>query len=319
LENDRSSRVLVTGGAGFIGSHLVERLVGRGDVVTVIDDLRNGRAGNLGSVDGRARLVAGDCATAASLITGETFDRIYHLAAPAYVPPSVDDPIGDLRANVEQTLVLLQAVRACRQRPRFIHVSSAAVYGQPAVQPIAEDAPPAPVSPYGVDKFAAEEHVRVASRLHDIPAVVLRYFPVYGPRQRKQVVFDLINKVVADPARIEVFGTGRELRDLVYVDDIVTGTLVAADRAPAKGEAYNVGSGTMVSIADVVGEVCRTLGAVPEVVYSGSVRPGDSERMAADITRLSALGYRPATALHAGIQRTVAWVTAAVEDEGAVA
>ena len=321
MERDNASRVLVTGGAGFIGSHLVERLVARGDQVTVVDDLRSGRADNLADVADRIQLEQGDCVTAAAVAARCGCDLVFHLAAPAYVPPSVDDPITDLRANVEQTLVLLQALRKLEEKPKLIHVSSAAVYGQPNVQPIREDCPPAPVSPYGIDKFAAEEHVRVASMLHGFPAVILRYFPVYGPRQHKQVVFDLINKVVADPGRIEVYGTGRELRDLCFVDDVVSATLTAADHAPATGEAYNVGSGRMVVIADVVRAITRVLDATPAVDYTGSVRPGDSQRMVADITKLRRLGYAPAVDLAEGIARTVAWVTGgrADEDEGAVA
>ncbi len=321
MARDNASRVLVTGGAGFIGSHLVERLVARGDHVTVVDDLRNGRLDNLDAVADRIHLQEGDCLTAAAVVARNGCDMVFHLAAPAYVPPSVDDPITDLRANVEQTLVLLQALRKLDEKPKLIHVSSAAVYGQPNVQPIREDCPPAPVSPYGVDKFAAEEHVRVAAMLHGIPAVILRYFPVYGPRQRKQVVFDLVNKVVTDPERIEVYGTGRELRDLCFVDDVITATLIAADHASAIGEAYNVGSGRMVAIADVVRAITRALGATPAVDYTGSVRPGDSQRMVADITKLRRLGYTPAVDLAAGIARTVAWVTgrSAGEDEGAVA
>jgi UDP-glucose 4-epimerase len=300
-------RALVTGGAGFIGSHLVERLLERGDEVTVVDDLRNGRRSNLATAVDEIRLIEGDCSRAAGLLGSEDFDVVYHLAAPAYVPPSVDDPVADLRANVEQTLILLQALRA--RSTKLVHVSSAAIYGEPNVQPIREDVPPAPVSPYGVDKFAAEEHVRVASLLHGLPTVILRYFPVYGPRQRKQVIFDLINKAIADPRRIEVFGTGQELRDLVYVDDVVSATLIAADRAPANGEAYNVGSGRMVTIAEVVREVCRAIGSVPAVAYTGAVRKGDSSRMVADISRLRALGYEPETSLRRGIAATVDWVT----------
>jgi len=165
------------------------------------------------------------------------------------------------------------------------------------------------VSPYGVDKFAAEEHVRVAALLHGVRAAILRYFPVYGPRQRKQVVFDLINKVAASPRRIEVFGTGQELRDMGFVDDVVAATIVAADRAPGRGEVFNVGSGQMVTIAQVAETVARARGAQPEIVFTGSVRPGDSERMVADISRLRTLGYEPAVSLEQGIARTVAWVT----------
>jgi UDP-glucose 4-epimerase len=317
VKQHRPARVLVTGGAGFIGSHLVARLVARGDEVTVLDDLRTSSVDNLAEVAEQITFVQGDCAHVAELLDG--CDLVFHLAAPAYVPPSVEDPISDLRANVEQTLLLLNALRRLERAPRLIHVSSAAIYGSPAVQPIREDLPPAPVSPYGVDKFAAEEHVRVASKIHGIRAAILRYFSVYGPRQTKQVVYDLIQKVNADPARIQVHGTGHELRDLVYVSDVVEATLIAADRAPGHGEAYNVGSGSYVSIADVVAAVCRAMGAQPQIAWTGSVRPGDPDRIVADISRLTQLGYEPAVAFTDGIERTVAWAGAPATDRGAVA
>lgn len=296
----RPASVLVTGGAGFVGRHLVERLVARGDAVTVID-LRP-IAPDEPNV---AQREVGDCTTAAALIAANTYDTIFHLGAPAYVPPSVDDPIADLKANVEQTLILLQALR--RRPARLIHVSSAAIYGEPNVEALTEDMPPAPVSPYGIDKFAAEEHVRVAARLHGIRAAVLRYFPIYGPGQRKQVVYDTIGKMLRSPGRIEVFGDGTERRDLVYVDDVVEATLIVADRAPAHGEAYNVGTGTCVTIGEVVTQVARALGIEPQIDWTGSVRPGDSVAMVADITKIAALGYAPGTPFEDGIKRTVAW------------
>jgi len=315
LEEHRPARVLVTGGAGFIGSHVVEQLAASGAAVVVVDDFRTSSRENLASVASAVEVVEGDCSTAAALILERGFDTVFHLAAPAYVPPSVEDPVGDLRANVEQTLVMIAAMRAVTDKPRFVHVSSAAVYGQPERQPIAEDAPIAPVSPYGVDKFAAEEHVRVASAIHGFPAVILRFFPVYGRRQTKQVVYDLIRKLMADPARVEVYGTGAELRDLCYVEDVARATLVAARRAPARGEAYNVGSGSMVSIAEVVEAVAAAMGAQPRIEFTGSVRPGDSLRMAADVGALRALGYEPQVSFEDGIARTVAWVTDHVRQE----
>ena len=320
MEQHRPARVLVTGGAGFIGSHLVARLVARGDDVRVLDDFRNSTSANLAPVAGRITFVDGDCTRAADLLAD--LDYVFHLAAPAYVPPSVEDPITDLRSNVEQTLHLLNALRSIKRRPRLVHVSSAAIYGSPALQPIREDFMPAPVSPYGVDKFAAEEHVRVAAAIHGLRAVILRYFSVYGPLQRKQVVYDVIQKVLANRERIQVHGTGHELRDLVFVEDVVDATLVAAERAPGRGEAYNVGFGTHVSIADVVRAVCVSLGADPEVCWTGSVRPGDPDRIVADISKLRRLGYEPRVAFAEGIARTVAWATASAtgeQDEGAVA
>lgn len=303
VEQHRPASVLVTGGAGFVGSHLVERLVARGDSVAVVD-LRPQTGAAPAGVDRHV----GDCTVAAELIAASAYDTVYHLGAPAYVPPSVEDPISDLRANVEQTLIILQALRSHPRPARLIQVSSAAIYGAPDVPALREDMAPAPVSPYGVDKFAAEEHVRVASALHGTPAAILRYFPVYGPGQRKQVVYDLINKMLDNPERIEVFGDGSERRDFIYVDDIVEATLCVADTAPAKGEAYNVGTGTQVTIAELVAEVARTLGLSPQIDWSGNVRPGDSVAMVADITKIGGLGFAPTTSLADGVKNTAAWV-----------
>lgn len=311
MEQHQPARVLVTGGAGFIGSGLVARLVARGDQVTVLDDFRNASSQNLAVLGDAITVANHDCSRVGELLDG--VETIYHLAAPAYVPPSVTDPLGDLRANVEQTLHVLNAMRAVATPPRLVHVSSAAIYGSPLTQPIREDFPSAPVSPYGVDKFAAEEHVRVAAKIHGLRALTLRYFSVYGPRQRKQVVYDVIQKVRANPHRIEVFGTGREARDLVYVDDVVTATIAAADRAPAEGEAYNVGTGEAITIARVVDEVCHAMHAEPDIAWTGSIRPGDPESIVADIAKIRALGYEPQVAPADGIARTVAWAVAAAE------
>lgn len=299
----------MTGGAGFIGSHLAEALVARGDDVTILDDGRNANADeNLADVRDRVTLLEGDCTRATEAIDACTPDTIYHLAAPAYVPPSIEDPLADLRGNVEQTLHLINALRGRDRMPRLVHVSSAAVYGHPNVQPIRETYPPAPVSPYGVDKFAAEEHVRVASLIHGIRAVVLRYFPVYGPRQRKQVVYDLIRKLDADAERLEIHGTGRELRDLCFVDDIVAGTIAVGENAPGRGEAVNLGSGHMHTIEHVARTICTVLGVEPELAFTGNVRPGDAERIVADITKARTFGFEPRVTLREGIERTVAWV-----------
>jgi len=309
VTHHRPARVLVTGGAGFIGSHLVEALVARGDAVTILDDGRNANADeNLAAVKDDVTLLEGDCTRASEAIDASNPDTIFHLAAPAYVPPSVEDPLSDLRGNVEQTLHLLNALRVRDRAPRLVHVSSAAVYGHPNVQPIRETYPPAPVSPYGVDKFAAEEHVRVASLIHGIRAVVLRYFPVYGPRQRKQVVYDLIRKIDADPSTLEIHGTGRELRDLGFVDDIVAGTITVGEAAPGRGEAINIGSGQMHTIEHLARTICSVLGVEPELRFTGNVRPGDAERIVADITKARTFGFDPRVSLREGVERTVAWV-----------
>lgn len=310
MTSHRPCRVLVTGGTGFIGSHLVDALIRRGDEVTILDDLSNSTAENIPATLDPKRYVQGDCTRAADVLRAVEAELVFHLGAPAYVPPSIEDPITDLRRNVEQTLHLLDAIRQQKRPPRLVHVSSAAVYGHPPVQPIRETYPPAPVSPYGVDKYAAEEHVRVATQLHGLRSLILRYFPVFGPRQRKQVVYDLITKLLNDPTTLEVYGTGRELRDLCYVDDVVRATLIAADRAPGRGEAYNIGTGRMVTIEHVARTVADVLGAEPKISFTGAIRPGDAERLVGDITQIRTLGFEPQVIFRDGISRTVSWVRA---------
>ncbi|MCA1832384.1 MAG: NAD-dependent epimerase/dehydratase family protein [Actinomycetota bacterium] len=309
--------VLVTGGAGFIGSHLVEAMVARGDEVTVLDDLRGAAVSNLDAVLGRIRFEEADLIDADldSLVHGGGYDLIVHLAANAYVPPSVEDPLYDLRLNFESTVRLLQAIRTSQRKPRLVYASSAAVYGSPKHNPVTEEAPFAPVSPYGVHKLAAEQDVRVFAELFDIHASVVRFFSTYGPRQRKQVVYDLIRKIEANPEEIVVHGDGTQVRDFVYVTDVVAAVLAVADHAPGRGEAFNAGAGTPTTIAELVLEVCRSMGAAPRIDWTGSVRPGDPQAFVADVSRLQALGYQPDVSLSQGVDNVVAWARSPSEQE----
>lgn len=303
-----TSRVLVTGGAGFIGTHLVHRLVADGADVTVVDDLSGPSARPVPNGVHWFRLRLPDPRLRALVAEGR-FDRIYHLAGAAYVPPSIDDPAGDLGNNAEVTLDLLEAVRHGSPRTPLLFTSSAAVYGSPTVLPIAETTPIVPVSPYGVSKYAAEQYVSLYARLHGLRTASLRLFSVFGPGQRKQVVFDLIARLAADPARLEVIGTGTEMRDFVFVEDVVGAAIAVMGGAPLEGEVYNVASGTGVTIAGLVEQVVAVLGVRPEVVWTGEVRPGDALHWVADITRLRALGFAPATTLAAGVRRVAEWFT----------
>lgn len=308
-------KVLVTGGAGFIGSHLVEHLVAGGDAVTVLDDLRNSSKTNLSSVLGRIEVVTADVAGGGlrALVAEAGFDRIFHLAGPAYVPPSVEDPVGDNNATVGTTLEVLEAIRHHSPRTQLVYTSSAAIYGDPATQPIHEDLPPAPVSPYGLHKYTAEQEVRLYAMLYGLRTASARLFSVYGPRQRKQVIFDIVRKIVASPARIEAHGDGTQVRDFVYVTDVVGALVHIAGNAPSRGEAYNVASGEPVTIADVITMVCAALGAAPEIVWSGSVRPGDPEKWIPSIERLRAIGFSPSVRTAEGVRRTVEWASGIAE------
>ena len=300
------SRVLVTGGAGFIGAHLVRRLAAGGADVTVVDDLSAPSAKPVPSDVTWHRLRLPDPRLRTIVAEGR-FDRIYHLAGAAYVPPSIEDPAGDLGNNAGVTLDVLEAVRRGSPETPVVYTSSAAVYGSPTELPISEQTPIAPVSPYGVSKYAAEQYVSLYARLHGLRTASLRLFSVFGPGQRKQVVFDLIAKLAADPDRLEVIGLGSELRDFVFVEDVVAAAIAVMERAPLTGEAYNVASGCGITIGELAGHVADLLGLAPVVSYTGEVRPGDALHWVADISRLRALGFAPAVSVRDGVRRVAAW------------
>lgn len=305
-------RVLVTGGGGFIGSHLVTALAQQNAQVTVVDNWKTGQPTNLTAVSDNVTVAA--CALGEWLKTDELahgeFDFVFHMAANAYVPPSVENPRYDFEANVLNTFGLLEALRALPHAPRLVNTSSAAVYGNPTVMPIREDSPLAPISPYGVSKLTGERYAAVYAQLYGMRISSVRLFSVYGPRQQKQVVFDFIRKLRQDPKHILVHGDGSQARDFVFVTDVVNALLVVAEHAPGQGEAINVASGVVYTIADLVAECSRALDVQPEIEFTGKVRPGDAERWQVDITVLKELGFAPQVDLRQGIEIIRDWYDA---------
>jgi len=303
------SRVLVTGGAGFVGSHLVERLVDLAASVTVVDDLSTGRIENVNSVlSGIEMINEGVVGFAQSgLVETGDYDVIFHLAANSYIPPSVHDPQFDFDVNLRGTFVLLECLRRMDFPPVFVNVSTAGVYGNPVKLPITEEDPTVPISPYGVSKLAAERYVSVFSKLYGMPATSLRLFSVYGPRQRKQVLYDLLEKIRINPRCIEILGDGSQTRDLVFVTDVVEAMILVADTAPLQGEAFNVASGTSHSIRELAEALCRTLDSFPELTFTGQVRLGDAQKWEVDIGKVKQLGFVPRVLLDEGLKRVVEW------------
>ncbi len=257
-------RALVTGGAGFIGSHVVEHLVDQGMSVTVVDDLSTGRPENLERV--RTRIQVDERPLAALLETPASLldhDIVFHLAANAYIPPSVENPAFDYMLNLDTTFRLLEVLRTAATPPRLVFTSSAAVYGDPQRLPIHESDPTVPISPYGVGKLAAERYLAVYSQLYGITASSVRLFSVYGPRQRKQVVYDLMDRLAREPTRLEVFGDGTQERDFVFAADVAAAIALVGTSAPGRGETYNVASGSSYSIAQLVASAVRRHAARP--------------------------------------------------------
>src|ERR1700733_639115 len=245
------STYLVTGGAGFIGSHLCDALVARGDTVRVLDDLSTGHRSNLPV---SATLIEGDVADLALAAQAlEGVDGCFHLAAIASVEKGVTDWLGTHRANMTGTITLFDAIRRQRSKIPVVYASSAAVYGD--VTPTSETAPRVPLSAYGADKYGCELHARVASHVHGIPTVGLRFFNVYGPRQDPlspySGVISIFCERISRGAAIDVNGDGGQTRDFVYVADVVRALLAAMHLRPTDAPAFNVCTGNPISVLDL--------------------------------------------------------------------
>lgn len=307
--NDYQGRVvLVTGGAGFIGSHLVEEFVRRGAVVSVVERT-TANLRNLSAVADQVRIHTVDLAQddLGPLFSGREFDLIVHTAANANVADSIADPRMDFERNALATLNLLEAMRSWAPRTRLLQTSTAAVYGRAASLPMLENDPTLPVSPYGVSKLASELYVATYASVYGFRAATLRLFSVYGPRLRRQVIYDLMRKVRDNPQELPIQGDGTQLRDFNYVTDVVAAFLIVAQRGRFDGEVYNVAAEQTVTIDQVAKMVCERMGAAPQFRYSGQTSAGDLQRLSADISCLKNLGYRPQVTFADGLDRTVKW------------
>lgn len=313
----KDQHVLVTGGAGFVGSHLVEELVRRGVEVTVVDSFVTGRPDSLSAVRDRIHFVQMDTRQAefAVLLRDNRYGVIVHFASPAYVPPSVEEPYADFEHNLHTTIRLLELLRTEHREVAFILASSAAVYGNPVRLPMHETDVTVPISPYGVAKLAAERYVAVYSELYGIPAASLRFFSIYGPRQRKQVVYDLIEKVVRNPDAITMLGDGTETRDLIFVTDVARAVLTVLEHGSLTGDVYNVATGRPHTIRQVVETVAAVLRVQPRITFTGRVRAGDPVKWCAEIEKIAQIGFVPQVSLEEGVAETIAWYQREVQTE----
>jgi UDP-glucose 4-epimerase len=302
---------LVTGGAGFIGSNLVDALVARGDSVTVLDDLSTGRKENLDqATQNGARLEQVDIrdAEAVSAAIGEAAPAvIFHLAAQIDVRKSVADPAADARINVEGTINVLKAAQA-HGVPRVVNTSTGgAIYGEGRTIPAPEDHPVAPEAPYGLSKFCAEQYCEIFTRLHGLSTVSLRYGNVYGPRQDplgEAGVIAIFCGAMLEGKEARIFGDGKQTRDYVYVDDVVDANLRAA--GSETGGPINIGLGVERSVLDIVDVLGRHSdnGFRPE---HAPERPGEVQHIALDPSRAkSELGWEAKVELDEGLERTLA-------------
>jgi nucleoside-diphosphate-sugar epimerase len=314
------ARCVVTGAAGFVGSHLAERLLAMGATVVGVDSFtdyydRGAKESNLEALRGRRGfdLVTSDLAEEPIEPWLESAVVVFHQAGQPGVRASWGAGFaGYARNNVIATQRLLEA---CRDRPglrRLVNASSSSVYGDAESLPTSEDVLPLPVSPYGVTKLAAEHLCRAYAVELGVPAVSLRYFTVYGPRQRPDMAFTRFCRALLAGAEIRVHGDGRQTRDFTYVDDIVTAN-VAAATAPADrvvGNVYNLGGGTRITVNEVLKMLFRLAGRKTAVRHVED-QPGDARHTAAETARARHdLGFLPATPLEEGLQRQLKWATA---------
>jgi len=305
-------KAIVTGGAGFIGSNLVDALVERGDDVEVLDDLSTGRPGNLeGALSRGAVLHEGDvrdAARVAALVAGAAPDVIFHLAAQIDVRRAVADPAFDADVNVAGTISVLEAARRAGVARLVYSSTGGAIYGDAASIPTGEDTAPAPLAPYGQSKHAAEGYCGLYARLYGLSTVSLRYANVYGPRQDPHgeggVVAIFCGKL-AEGGRPVAFGDGRQTRDYTYVGDIVAANLAAAGSHWAG--ACNVGTGTETTVLELAAALRELDGARGFELEHAPERPGEVHRSAVDPSLArEALGWEARVALPEGLRRTLA-------------
>jgi len=293
-------RVLVTGGAGFIGSHLVDRLVSEGYAVRVVDNLSSGRLENLRRhVESKSvELVLGDLKDPeVALRVVEGVEAVFHFAANPEVRVSAINPEVHFRENVVATFNLLEAMRK-RGVKELVFASSSSVYGEPEEIPVGEDAPIRPVSVYGASKAACESLIHAYSKLYGIKAVILRYANVVGSRLRHGVVWDFVVKLRSSPRELEILGDGKQTRSYIYVDDAIEATMIAWRRTGTQLEVYNVGSEDWITVDEVADVVIDALGfinvkRVYKPMLHGVGWPGDVKRIALKIDKLKRLGFSP--------------------------
>jgi UDP-glucose 4-epimerase len=304
------TRFLVTGGAGFIGSHLCDSLIADGHQVRVLDDLSTGHRHNLPP---DTELLVGDVADPALVAKAiDGVDGCFHLAAIASVEKGITDWLGTHRANLTGAVTIFDAIRRQGRRIPVVYASSAAVYGDAKTVPIAETEPCAPLSAYGADKYGCELHARVASHVHEIPTVGLRFFNVYGPRQDPKSpysgVISIFTERIAAGQPIKIFGDGGQTRDFVYVADVVSALRGAMALRPDQAAVFNVCTGAATSVADlarIIGELCGKPPAIThEAPRSGEIRHSLGVSAQAD----AVLHLPPRQSLRDGLREVLAWL-----------
>ncbi len=310
---------VVTGGAGFIGSHITDALIARGDNVIVLDNLSTGKAENLSGAGPSVDLRQVDLATETNLERHlARVDTVFHQAAIPSVPRSISEPLASHQANITATLRLLVACRDAGVG-RVVYASSSAVYGDDPTLPKREDMVAEPTSPYGAQKYFGEVYAHVFGQSFGLGTVSLRYFNVFGPRQDASSeysgVFARFIPAVLDARPPTIYGDGLQTRDFVFVDDVVRANLRAAEAEGAPGRAFNVASGKETTVQEVLDKTLSLTGSQVEPVHEDP-RIGDIRHSLADISNArETLGWNPSVLFKAGLEQTIDWYRKEVSSE----
>jgi nucleoside-diphosphate-sugar epimerase len=308
------SHYLVTGGAGFIGSHLTEALVHRGHAVRVVDSLVTGKRTNLDHISG-VEFMEGDLAdleVARAAAAG--CEYVLHQAAIPSVPRSVQDPVTSHRANVDATVNMLVAARDAGVK-RLVFAGSSSAYGDTPVLPKHEEMPANPLSPYALQKVVGEQYLRMFTKLYGLETVSIRYFNVFGPRQDASSPYSGVISVFAtallENRSPKIYGDGEQTRDFTYVDNVVDGVLRACEAPNASGQIINVATGSRISLKTLFYAMRDLVGGSVEPIYA-EPRQGDVRDSQADIRKAKELlGYEPIVGFEEGVARTIEWYRAA--------
>ncbi len=308
-------RYLVTGGAGFIGSNIVDELLRRGHHVVVLDDLSSGKEENLAGVRGKIDLNTGSITNLAAVqAASRGADYVIHLAARTSVPRSVEEPIETNHVNIDGTLNVLVAARDAKVK-RIVYAASSSVYGETETLPKTEAMQPQPISPYGVSKYVGELYAQVFGRVYGLENASVRYFNVFGPRQdptsQYSGVLSRFMLALIEGKPLVIFGDGEQSRDFTYVDNVVDETLRACEASGASGKVFNGGTGKRIALNGVVKMLERVTGRKIEVKYQPA-RNGDILHSQADVALAKKiLGYEPRVDFEDGLRRTWEWYSAA--------
>jgi UDP-glucose 4-epimerase len=304
-------KCLVTGGAGFIGSHIAEALVKRGDKVRVFDNLSTGKMENVASFASRIEFQEGDLRNSQDLARAvQDIDVVFHQAALRSVPRSIDDPGAANDINITGTLHLLMASRAAKVK-RLVYASSSSAYGDTVKFPQVETMRAAPISPYAVSKLAGENYCAVYARTFALETVALRYFNVFGPRQHPESQYAAVIPKFMESARrktpLEVHWDGKQSRDFTYIENVVQSNLLAATAKGVSGDFFNIASGKSISLLQVINELEKIVG-YPLKCQHSPARSGDVRKTWANIAKAKKhLHYKPSVQFAEGLRRSWDW------------